>query len=617
MRKPGRIFSIKDPVSKEKLLIATSAFDDGGILSLRHGDHYDVWPSLEGVVVADHTPTQNIEMRRTENGALLNLGGEILPDIDQAVYANDVDLKWLGLRHLPVKDAETRYHNALLEAADSVPQERFEKRFEAAKAAFNVGDFLNARSIISVALDDDPEEAFRPDIRFFLGAISLLNGDIDEANLLDAQWPENDLRATQLWKGLYYAAIGKNNAEAAHLIANDFQRLLSYPDSLRPLILPMASEQIARYGTLEDMKALDSLPDEDNFSLARALRDLRIGKTDAAEKALTKLFNNQDPIIAEKAREAKISSDFSNNKLKPSEAVKKFSLLLPDARLAKREGIVRILQADAYMRDNQWENALSALDTVKHLTSQKADQRYTPMLHHILTNIARLPENTSHDPNDLNNLILHKAAILRAHLPELPAGPDKGDLLIAYGKMLSTLGLLDEASEVFSLAVPMMNTAVKKAEATNVLATSYLQRGKLDDASHILENSDNTSLPKSETAKRNRIIAQIAISSGKPEVALYLLNGDSDISAANLRAKIYEDRGEWPLAVQNVRQMAENLIPDKGNLTHSQQLLALRLASDASRAKDTATINWLIKKIDNRKFDNDTDHIFNLLVSPK
>lgn len=616
MRKPGRVFSINDPASQKKLLIATSALDDGGILSLRHGDHYDLWPTLEGVVVADFTTEQSVQMRQTYNGVILSLAGKPLPDLDQALYTNDVDLKWLGLRYLSEQDAEIRYHNALVAAADSLPQDRFQKRLEAAQAAFNVGDFLTARSILTVALNDDPEEAFRPDIRFFIGANALLNGDINIANLLDTKWPENDFRATQVWKGLYYTSLGIKNEEAAHLLSNDFRRLLGYPDLLRPLILPIASEQIARYGTTEDMKVLDLLPEAPYASLAKALRDLRTGKTGLARKNLEALTQNPDVTISEKANEAKTSLEFDQGKIEPEDAINRFGSLLPDARLARRESLVLMLQADAAMRASQWEKALFTLDQGENIPGQKHNQRYIPMLYHVLNKIVDTPDVLTGTSAGQNDVLLHKTAILRAHLPKLPASPNKARLFVAYGQLLTQLGLLEEASQAYSTAIPMMDDTAHKAEATNLLATSYMQRGDFDNATRLLTQKNHI-LPKESIAKRNRLIAQIAIASGKPEVGLYLLNGDKDISAADMRAKIHEDRNEWSLAIPDVRKMAEDLIPEKGTLTQKQQLLALRLASDASRAKDTETLNWLIQKIDNRPLNDDTNRIFKLLVSPQ
>lgn len=612
MKRPGRVLSLKDPTSGESLVVGTAAFDNGGILSLRKGDGYDVWPSLEGVVIADHAPPK-VELKRTPVGDLMTISGGKPPDLDQAVYASDVDLTWLGLKHLSYQQANARYRKALIDAADAEPKDRFAKRLEAAKAAFNIGSFPEARSIANVALEDDPEEAFRPDVRFFLGATELLNGNPQGAQLLDDEWPESQQRAIQVWKGLYYAAKGGHDQEAAHYLATDFPRLLNYPETLRDVVLPLATEHIARYGTQEDMRALDAMPKGAPYRLARAFRDIRSGRSKIGEELLKGLESDRDATIAEKAMEERIALQLREGRLSSMEAARQFSSLLPDARLSGRDGWVRILQADAYMRVKRWNDALTAMDQAKK-APMREEPELAPMLHQALKGVAQ--ESQQGASPKTGGALLHGAAMVRAHLPDLPPGPEKADVLVFYGKMLNSLGLYDEASQAFSSAVPMFEDPTQKAMAGEALADSYLKRGMLPDASRALAETGNAALPKNEVAKRNRLVARIALSSGKPEVAFYLLNGDNSAAASDMKAKIYEGQENWAAAIIEVRKMAESLIPDQGPLSMDQQLLALRLASDASRAGDAETLRWVVHKVGDRSFDGDTGRMFKLLVSP-
>lgn len=289
----------------------------------------------------------DVGLRATPEGALLTSGESPLPDSKVAVYANTVDLDWLGLQKLPNEQLEARLHKALLAAADSDPAQRFAARLEEARAAFGVGAFLEARGILTVALEDDPEEAVRPEVSFLLAASELLSGNMDGAFLLEGPWPDNEQRATQLWRGLYLASKGGHEAEAAHLLARDFTRLDNYPTSVRSVLLPFAAEQVGRYGTAEDLSVLDKLPAGSVYKLASAFRDLRTGKRTQAYDAFNALSVDPDPVVAEKALEQKISLDMSDGKLTPVAAAEMFNGLMPDARLAGREATVRLLQADA------------------------------------------------------------------------------------------------------------------------------------------------------------------------------------------------------------------------------------------------------------------------------
>ncbi|MBS0964989.1 hypothetical protein JK165_02570 [Acetobacter okinawensis] len=607
MRKPGRVLTIADPASGKKLFVGTSTTDDGGILAFRHGDGYDVWPTTEGVVVAASSP--DVGLRATPEGALLTSAVSPLADSKVAVYANTVDLDWLGLQNLPDDQLEQRLHKALLAAADSDPAQRFAARLEEARAAFGVGAFLEARGILTVALEDDPEEAVRPEVSFLLAASELLSGNMDGAFLLEGPWPDNEQRATQLWRGLYLASRGGHEAEAAHLLARDFSRLDNYPNSVRSVLLPFAAEQIGRYGSAEDLSVLDKLPKGAAYTLASAFRDLRTGRRSQAYDAFNALSVDPDPVVAEKALEQKISLDMSDGKLTPVAAADMFSSLMPDARLAGREATVRLLQADAYMRAHKWPEALATLDLVKDTPEQVSEPVLSPMLFQTLAAVAsEVVKDTDRDA------ILHGAAMLRAHLSALQPGTKKGEILMAYGKMLLGLGLADEAQQAFSDAVPMLDSPELKALAGQGLAESYIALKDLDGATDVLKRTDDPSLPDDMKSSRRRLQARINLARGDQTAALGLLNGDSFADSLDMTARIHESRGEWPAAVASVRKMAEADIPPHGPLSAPQQTLALRLASDASQASDAQTLAWLAQLVGDRTMDGESGRVFRLLT---
>ncbi len=619
MRRPGRVFSIKDPASGTPLVVGTTALDDGGLLSLRKGKDYDVWPSLEGVVIAQHEPPQ-VVMRAIMQGDLLQRADDRpLADMDRAVYASDVDLNWLGLKHLTASQAQERYRQALVAAADSSPKDRFRKRLEAAQAALGVGAFPDARAIMDVALEDDPEEAFRPDIRFFLAATDLLTGQMNAAAQLVQEWPEQAMRATKLWQGLYEALSGEKASDATRLLARDMPRLLNYPEPLRSSLLPVAAELIARRGTPEEREALNHLPEDSKFRFIQAVRALRDGDEKKATSLLEALSVDHDPVIAEKAMEEGVALSFRDGHLSAEKAARQYASLLPDARLSGRDGIVNMLRAGADIRAHQWEPAIQALDQARQAPPPHDEARMQALLSAALSGVVQglsEPAGAGHKvtPQDEATL-LHEAALLRAHMPDLPASAKKGDLLLAYGKLLGRLGLDEQAGDAMSTAIPMMKNPQDKAAAGDALAENEIRRGLFDKASDILASTGNTSLPAQETARRTRLMASMAAASGKPEVALYLLGADQDPQAADMRAHIHENREEWSPAITDLRSMAEQLLPPQGELTVDQQLLALRFASDASRAGDAGALEWIRNRVGDRPFEGDAGRMFRLLVS--
>lgn len=608
MRRPGRVLAIKDPVSGQKLLIGTSASDNGGVLSFRRGQGYDVWPSSEGVVISPNAP--DITMKATARGALLMRDGKPLLDAGVALYANDVDSEWLGLNSLSDAGMEKRFQAAQLAAADSSPADRFARRLEAARAAFSNGDALQARAILTVALQDDPEESARPDVRFLLAASELLCGNMDGASLLDDTWPEAEQRATQLWRGLYDASLGGHNAEAARTLALDFKRIQNYPSNIRSVLLPFAAEHIGRYGAPQDMKVLDSLPAGSAYDLAKAFRSLRRGKRKDAITVFEKLGVDSDPVIAEKALEQKIALDLSDGKITPEKAAEQFESLLLDARLAGREAMLRLLQADAYIRAHKWSEALTALAQAKAYAPKGMDTVMSSMLSQILLNIAR--DSTGESSHDA---LLHDAAMLRAHMAELPTGPQKAEVVLAYGKLLMALDLPDQAQQAFSDAIPMFDKPDLRALAGNALATAYLDQKQPGLAANILLRTDDPALSDAVRAARHHLQARVALESGDQTTALGLLGSDQASVSLDMSAHIHENKGEWAAAVADLRRVAETDLPTKGALTPAQQFLALRMASDASQAGDKATLSWLASRIGDRPLDGDTGRVFRLLTA--
>ncbi|MFT9014573.1 MAG: hypothetical protein ABF990_02390 [Acetobacter sp.] len=609
MRRPGRVLSITDPASRTRLLVGTSTTDDGGILSLRSGEGYDVWPTTEGVVVAAWS--QGIGLRATSDGALLSMDGKAFPDTGAAVYASDVDFKWLGLRDLPLPELAQRFRAATLAAAASEPAQRFARRLDAAKAAFALGSFVEARGILTVALEDDPEEATQPQVRFLLAASELLSGNRQGASLLEGPWPDNQQRAVQLWRGLYLAALGGRDTEASHLLARDFGRLRSYPAAVRDTILPVAAEEIGRYGSQEDVEALGKLPAGAPYELVSAFTQLRSGKRKEAYAAFQKLASAKDPLVAEKAMEQKISLDLANGSMTPAAAADAFELLLADARLAGREAAVRLLQADAYMRAQNWSAALGAIDNALTSSAPTADSVTTPLLFQTLAGIAAQGAKESD-----KKALLYDTAMLKSHLPILPPGEKKAEILAAYGTMLQGLGLPDDAAQAYSDAIPMLDAPDARARAGEGLANADLARKRPQDAVTALTRTDAPDLPDDIKSARRRAAARVALALGDQAKALFLLQGDTSPQALDTSAGIHEAKSEWAMATADLRIVAETAIPQAGALSESQQALALRLASDASQAGDHSTLDWIAGLVGSRALGGDNDRMFRLLTQP-
>ncbi|NVN42479.1 hypothetical protein HW537_01030 [Asaia siamensis] len=607
MRRSGRVLTLTDPASGERLLVGTSLLDEGGILAMRRAQGYDVWPTLEGIVIAARDP--DISLIAVTSGLLLNRDGQKFEDDGQAVYANDVDLKWLDLQDRPDQDLLKRYNERLLKAADSQPADRFAARLDLVRAAISMGAFKEARGMLSVALRDDPEEIGRPEVRFLAAATELLVGSPANASALNGPWPEQQRRALQLWRALYLEGVDQSDAQSVHRLALDMNRLRAYPQNMRDVLLPIAAEAIARRGASRDFAVLDTLPDQPAFRLAKAIAAARLGQKDHAYAAFSALTTDRDIAIGEKATEEKIALDHERGTLTTEQQVKALDELVLDARLAGREKQLRLRQAEAYAQDRQWQKVAEIIDLG---VPQSDPSHYNTLRHTLLlealTGIAGEDSLSQSKTQQLRN-----AALLKAHLPALPPGEERAALLAAYGETMLALGLPDEATIALSQAIPSLVTPEAKAAAGASLAQATLASQKPTDALAALNETESPNLPEPLQTRRDILKAKIALATGDRAKGLDMLKAIPAAEARLLSAQLHESQGEWPAATLELRNLAKDEIPTDGALTKSQQDLALRLASDASRAGDNASSRWISDQIGTRSLDESHARLFAVL----
>ncbi|MBR6460164.1 MAG: hypothetical protein IKS49_08490, partial [Actinomycetaceae bacterium] len=378
---------------------------------------------------------------------------------------------------------------------------------------------------------------------------------------------------------------------------------------MRNMLLPIAAETIARYGNRNDLQALSVLPNAPAYQLAFAFRDMRLGQRKKAYDLFHTLSLNKNIVLSEKASEQIISLKLADKKIKPIDAANAFSELTIPARLAGRSAIINLLEADAYLRAKYWYDALNAIDRAQKADNPAPQNVIAPMLAQTLQHIAE-----TITPSSNQGVILRSASALRAHLPSLPQGPEKAKIMMAYGAMLHSLGLIKQASQTLSIAIPMLDNPVNRAVAGEELAAIELQQNKPEHALLILSQTDDPDLPNNVKIDRLLVTIHALIKIGDTQRAIDLLLPQTDPQSLNELARIYETRTNWIFAAQTLQKLAQNAIPETGTLTPQQERLALRLASDASQAQDKAILDWVQKRIGNRQLSASNASLFKLFT---
>lgn len=611
MSRAGRVVEISDPATGARLLVATAADEFAGPNLRRHLTGYEIWPSAQGLVFA--AESDQIEVRKGENGAFLDvLGKDGIPTEFAAsggVSDDRVDWSWLGLRALAPTVLREDYRRQWTKAAMLPPEQRAEARLSAARAAFAMGDTRETNAILSTAVSDNPELAIQPNVIFLRSAAQLLNGDVADASALE----NPDVGADGIfWHGLYLARKDTSPEKAASFLAQGYGNLLGYPEPLRKELQPEVATFIAQHGSDEDRTVIAPLPATHDYDLARAFLALRDQDQERALGMFTHLASDRNAAVAARAGEQMTGLKLALGRIRPAEAASRYESLLLGARLAGTEKEVRQDLLGALMQSGQWQKAMIAADeAIVNFPDLRTG--LIPQMQEILTHLAS-GEDAS-QAGSRTGALVDDVAMIESHIDQIPDSPVKGGILVGLGRKLQSLGLSGKAAIAFERALPLADSDTSRALWGAELARADIAAQRLGQARRALDETRSPQADASLASNRRIIEAGLLIREGSKDQALQLLAQDENDEALDMRGQILEDQHKWPDAVMIVGRLATKNLPETGPLGIAQQDLTIRLATDAARANDWATLDRLREWIGGRSMTPERQHVFNLLVT--
>jgi tetratricopeptide (TPR) repeat protein len=610
MPQSGRVIELADPSSGARLLVATSVEECPGPLLRRHKLGYEIWPSMQGLVFA--IESDQIEVRKGNGGAFLDVLGKgdipVASGAEGAVADDRVDWSWLGLRALNQTVLKEDYRRRWTQAAVQSPEDRGEARLAAARTAFAMGDAREARAILGTAIEDNPELALQPNVTFLQAASNLMAGNTDAASALAN--PEAGADGV-LWRGLYMARSGANPAKAATLMAQGFSNLQSYPDPLKKQIQPEVATFIARYGSDEDRTALEPLPDDGRFDLARAFMTQKAGDQDKALAMFSHLASDRKPEVSVVAAEQVLGAKLAAGQIRPEEAVSGYEKLLFSARQAGVEKEVRHNLIAALTQAAEWPRVLVAVDDDLRLFPEDRIA-LAPQVEQILEHLA---ESDAQTGGAKSVELIDAVAMIESHIDQIPDGPAKGRILAGLGRKLQGLGLPGKAAIAFERALPLASDDAQRSALGAELAQADIDAQRLGQARRALDETQDSGADATLASRRRVITAGLLAREGSRDQALQLLAQDESDASLDLRGRILEEQRNWSEAALVVGRLATKNLPEIGTLTSEQQQLAIRLATDAARANDWSTLDRLREWVGGRRMSPERQRIFTLLVT--
>ena len=190
--------------------------------------------------------------------------------------------------------------------------------------------------------------------------------------------------------------------------------------------------------------------------------------------------------------------------------------------------------------------------------------------------------------------ILEATQIFYENLDLLSPG-DEGDAQIrSVSKQLVQLDLLDQAAELLEHQVFQRLRGVDRAIFAVDLAQIYLQDKNPDEALRVIRSSRITGLDDGVRSRRRHIEVTALWKSGQHDKALARLEltGAQTLSLETklLKASIEQDMGDLIAASATFHQPILDMLIEKEQLTHNDEINLLQAASTYARVGDDAKI---------------------------
>lgn len=622
-KQPGQVLSLPDPASGGRLLIATSRASTGGMPQARQAVGYTVRPSLEGVVIA--ADSGQLSLRTTPDGAVLDAIG--LHPVPVGLASEPVkagthgqDWEWLGLQDEPAETLRTRMQTQLLAVSRAGAGLSASARVVAAQAAFAAGQPRQALQVLDAA----PQQGVKGSTEgAFLHAVAaLLAGQPTQAQALDGVHL-GDAPETRVWRGLYLMQTGGNSYITSVLLATGFAQLQAYPAPVRALVLPQAATYVARFGDAASVRLLGSLPDDAAYDTARALLLVRNGTAETARVALENLTASSSAQATAYARAALVGLMLEHDMIAPVTAIEAYGNLLdnegqPAVLPAGPKAAIGLGLAHALTLAGQLKAALVGLDGLHAGPDTPQDvlaAAYQDALRFMIFPASAQKGAAGEHHSDAASLTQSiRLDLVTSHMGRVPDGAGKAKLLVGYGQMLMEAGRPDAAAVAFSQSVAMQADPVARAEAEDFLAQAGLQARRPELAQKALDRATVPAIPGELATQRAYDAARLAAASGDTAKALTLLGQDETDAGLDLRGRLYEAEQRWAEAVLVVGRLATRGLPESGALTEPQRNLALRLATDAAAAQDSATLTLLKGWLAGRTLGRERDALFAMQI---
>jgi tetratricopeptide (TPR) repeat protein len=467
--------------------------------------------------------------------------------------------------------------------AVSPPLGRHDARLRTAQAMLALGMDVEALALLKAAASDDPAADVKegPALRAIAAGLS---GRAEKSDA-HATPPLASTPATTDEDRFWQAALrvpGADPTETAATLAATWKLALSYPESLRRVLLPHVADALLGGGQTQaaaELLKASPLPDLD---LARAEFARANGHRDEALAGFDRVARSTDRDRGAKARRDAVELRLADHLLSPQEGAKALQSQVFAWRGDDRELELRLRVAALLEDSGAWRAALGALRDAEHLYPEAHDRLHEAQAS-LVRDLLKQDAASTMPPLELVALVGECADLLG----ESQAGAVLAPVLV--DKLLA-LDLPERAEPILRRMIQTAPSPGPKAELGLRLAELLLAKGDAPGASSALETTSASDLTPDLASRRTLFKAKLLASIGDRDGALHLLDASDAPEALDQKAGLLEQGRDWEGAMGVLAKAIGQRITGTSRLSGAEADLVLRYASDAAQAGDTAAL---------------------------
>jgi hypothetical protein len=174
-----------------------------------------------------------------------------------------------------------------------------------------------------------------------------------------------------------------------------------------------------------------------------------------------------------------------------------------------------------------------------------------------------------------------------------PIGPDGDEMIRRMADRLVAVDLLEPAAGLLNYQVTKRLDGVARAEVATRLAMIDLLARKPKDALVAIKSTQLSTLPDAVAHQRTLLAARALAALKEFDQALDMIAIDQSSDAAQMRADIYWESGNWAVAGQKSEELLSARAKDQEPLSSAERATAMRAAIAYSLANDETSLERL------------------------